>query len=317
MSARKPIVVVGAPRGGTTWTLRALGSAAGTAAILEPDNEDKYPAAIHAKRVVGRYPVLRVGDDAPAYRRLWEWIFSGAPENRRSLLARHLLGPGSDRRIHEGRLDPVTWMAATLAREPRPSSPTGAGTGGQHVIAKSIHAQFAIEWLAASFDVEVLLLLRHPASVLASWMELNLKDGRNSTLENRPEIRATYLEPWGVPLPGPDPVERMSWRIGLLLAVIESVSARHPDWALRTHEHLCDDPEGQFRLLFSELGLPWGASTEEFLADHNAPGSGFVVRRVASELSDSWRRRLDRGQLATLRRVLAWFPITSYGDSDF
>jgi hypothetical protein len=38
---------------------------------------------------------------------------------------------------------------------------------------------------------------------------------------------------------------------------------------------------------------------------------------VASELSDVWQHRLDDDQLATLRRVLAWFPITSWTDRDF
>ncbi len=316
MSVQRPIVIVGLPRSGTTWTLRALGSAPGTTRILEPDNEDKYPASIHAKREVGRYPVLHPGDENAAYRRLWDWILCGAHEDRRSRLARHMLGPGSLNRIHEGRPDPVTWLAAMVGRDPRRQKANGHDSSTRLVV-KSIHAQLATEWLASTFDVEMLLLLRHPANVLASWMELNLKDARNSTLETRPEIRSRYLKPWGVPLPGPDPVERMSWRIGLLVAALEDASSRHPEWHLRTHERLCLDPSGEFRQLYTELGLEWGEATEQFLEGHNVPGSGFTVNRVASELSDSWQRRLDDEQLATLRRVLAWFPITTWTDEDF
>ncbi len=316
MSTPRPIVIVGLPRSGTTWTLRALASADGTAAILEPDNEDKYPASIHAKRALGRYPVLRPGDVAADYRRLWDWILQGAPEDRRSRLARHLLGPGAVGRIHQGRHDPVTWLAATVARDPRPGR-VAAGTQGPRIIVKSIHAQLAVEWLADEYAIDVLLLLRHPANVLASWMETNVKDARNSTLETRPDIRGRYLEPWGVPLPGPDPVERMSWRIGLLVAAIEASAARHPGWQVRTHEQLCADPVGQFRQLYDDFVLPWDGSAEAFLETHNTPGSGFVVNRVASELPDSWQRRLDDEQVATLRRVLGWFPITTWSDDDF
>ena len=316
MTTGRPIVIVGLPRSGTTWTLRALGSAAGTDRILEPDNEDKYPASIHAKRATGRYPVLQPGDEAAAYRRLWDWILCGAREDRRSRLARRILGPGNSDRIHEGRADPVTWLAATVARDPRPQAPGDDGAPHRLVV-KSIHAQLGMEWLASEFDIDMLLLLRHPANVLASWMELNLKDARNATLENRPEIRSRYLEPWGVPLPGPDPIERMSWRIGLLVAAIEDARSRHPEWHLRTHEQLCLDPPGEFRQLYAELGLDWGKPSEAFLDGHNTPGSGYAVNRVASELSDSWRRRLDDEQVATLRRVLAWFPITTWTDVDF
>ena len=316
MTTGRPIVIVGLPRSGTTWTMRALGSAAGTTKILEPDNEDKHPAAIHAKHALGRYPVLEPGDRAPAYRRLWEWILQGAHEDRRSRLARHILGPGAVERIHEGRPDPVTWLAANLARDPRPARSASVSPGSR-IVAKSIHAQLAAEWLASEFDVDMLLLLRHPANVLASWLELNLKDARNSTLETRPEIRTRYLEPWGIGPPGNDPIERMSWRIGLLVAAIEQAASRNPGWHLRTHEQLCTDPVAEFQRLYADLGLVWGEPVQEFLEGHNAPGTGFVVKRVASELSDSWQRRLDDDQVATLRRVLGQFPISTWGDRDF
>jgi Sulfotransferase family len=316
-AATRPIVIVGVPRSGTSWTMRALGNAVGATNILEPDSEDKWPSAIHAKRNLGRYPVLTPGDEAPAYRRLWSWTFDGAPEPRRSVLARHILGPGAEDRIYDGRLDPVTWLASTLARDPGPRRPPTVPPAGPRMVAKSIHAQLAVEWIAAEFDIDVLLLLRHPANVLASWMAINLKDSRYSTLEHRPDIRARYVERWGVPMPGPDPVERMSWMIGLLLAAIEETAARHPDWHVRTHEQLCADPMAEFRQLYADLGLVWGGAAEDFLVEHNTPGSGFAVKRVASELPDSWRQRLDDDQLTTLRRVLGWFPLTTWTDRDF
>ena len=311
-AAGRPLVIAGLPRSGTTWTMRVLGTSPGAVRIPEPDNEDKYPAAIHAKAQLGRYPCLLPGQQAPQYRRLWQWILSGAPEGWRSHQARRLLGPGAATRIFEGDMDLTTWAAATLARDPRPA-PRPQG----RVVAKSIHAQLALEWIATEFEVTPLVLLRHPGNVLASWMEVQLKDGRNSTLESRPEVRARYADRWDVPPPGPDPIEKMSWRIGLLIAALEEVLARHPDWQMRTHEQLCTDSVATFRTLFADLDLPWGDATEAFLVENDAPGEGFTTRRVASELSNSWQRRLDDHQLATLRRVLGHFPITTWSDADF
>ena len=313
MTATRPVVIVGLPRSGTTWTLRVLGQAHGTLSVLEPDNEDKQPTAIVGKRRAGRYPVLRPGQPSPRYERLWQWILAGAPEGRRSLMARRLLGPGAEDRIHDGRFDPVTRLAGLVAGAPGP----GAGRPAGRVVAKSIHAQLSVEWLADRFDVDVLLLLRHPANVLASWSELRLKDARNTTLENDDQLRTRFLEPWGVAPPGPDPIERMSWRIGLLTAVLEDSASRHPEWLVRVHEQLCVDPFEEFRSLYARLGLPWGPGVEEFLRTHDVPGSGFVLNRVASQVSDSWRRRLDDDQLATLRRVLDQFPVTTWSPEDF
>jgi hypothetical protein len=309
--ASRSIVIAGLPRSGTTWTMRALGTSPGVVRLNEPDNEDKFPAAIHAKHRLGRYPCLAVGQQARPYHDLWAWILDGAREGRRSQLARQILGPGAAERIFEGDLDLTTRVAATLARSPRP---TGSGA---RVVAKSIHAQLCIEWIAAEFPVTPLILLRHPANVLASWMEVRLKDGRNSTLESRPEIKARYTDRWGVPQPGDDPVEKMCWRIGLLIAALEEALARNPDWHVRTHEQLCTDTVPTFRTLFDDLGLPWSDDTERFLVDNDTPGEGFETQRVASDLSEAWKHRLDDAQLATLRRVLGWFPVTTWSDADF
>ena len=312
VTERRPIVIVGLPRSGTTWTMRALRTSPGAIRVPEPDNEDNCPAAIHAKAELGRYPCLEPGQEHSAYRQLWEWILSGAPKTWRFRQARRILGRGSSERIFDGDMDLSTRLAAALARNPRPNSvPPG------RVVAKSIHAQLSIEWIADEFEITPLILLRHPASVLASWMEVQLKDGRNSTLESRPEVRAHYAYRWDVPPPGPDPIEKMSWRIGLLVAALEEVLTRHPEWHVRTHEQLCTDPVAAFRQLFTDLDLPWGDDTEPFLVEFNAPGKGFSNRRVASELSDSWQKRLTDDQLHTLRRTLARFPITNWTDDDF
>lgn len=292
--------------------MRALGTCPGAIRIPEPDNEDMHPAAIHAKHSLGRYPCLVPGQQAPDYRKLWAWILSGAPEYWCSRQARRILSRGAPTRIFEGNRDLTTWAAATLSRNPRPGpAPTVP------VVAKSIHAQLSLEWIATEFDITTLVLLRHPANVLASWIEVQLKDGRNSTLESRPEVRARYTERWDVAPPGDDPIEKMSWRIGLLVAALEEAVSRNPAWHVRTHEQLCTDSVATFRTLFADLGLEWSDASEQFLVANDTPGEGFQTRRVASEMGDSWQRRLDDDQLATLKRMLGRFPITTWSDADF
>jgi len=313
----RPIVIAGLPRSGTTWTLTALSEGPGIRPAPERDNEDNNPSAIYAKRRLGRYPLLSPGDASPEYRQLWDWILNGADEPRRLAWARWLLGPAADKRIFEGKRDFAAWAAGNLARNPKPGRvPTGT-SGDRRVIAKSIHAQLALDWLDSEFAVDVLVLLRHPANVLASWMEVNLKDSRNSTLETRPEVRTRYLDPWDVRLPGPDPVEQMCWRIGLLTAALEDAAARHPHWHVRTHEDLCVDPVAKFQTLCHELGLEWTDRRHDYLVSHNIPGVGFKLKRVAEELPNAWEDRLDDTAIATLTRVLGWFPISTWTSDDF
>ncbi len=294
----------------------ALGSSPGTRATFEPDNEEQHPAAIHAKRHLGRYPVLQPGDVNRSFHRLWTWILDGAHEGIRARAALHMLSPGRRDRTFDHKPDLLTWTAGTVARDPRPGG-GGDRSGSGRVVAKSVHLQLAVGWVADNFDVETLVLLRHPANVLASWMEMNLRISSSTILETRPDIRARYLDRWGVPLPGHDRVEQLSWRIGLLSAALEEALSENPQFHVRHHEALCADPHVEFRKLFDELGLTWTHQTDAYLRDHDNPGEGFSDFRVAAGLSRAWQKKLDDDQLATLRRVLAWFPVTQWGDYDF
>ena len=121
-----------------------------------------------------------------------------------------------------------------------------------------------------------------------------------------------------MPLPGPDPVEQMSWMIGLLLAAIEDAATAasrlahpHPRAAVRRSARRVPTA---LRPTSDWAGVRPPRTSS---SGHNTPGTGFVVKRVASELPDSWRHRLDDEQVATLRRVLGVVPGPTWTDRDF
>lgn len=315
LNGTRPLVIVGVPRSGTTWTHEVLARGAGVVSVPEPDNENWRSVARHAKSRVGRFPLLVPGEDDGRYRDLWEWAISGARSSRRDQVVRRILGPVLYRRLHDGRFDPAPLLGRSLDRDPRP-----ADRRPGRVVVKSVHVQLALEWLVSVFDVDVLLVFRHPADVLASWIEVDLLEGEdtaNAPLESREEVRRRYTDRWGVLPPGPDRIERMCWRIGLLQAALEEAASHHPEWHRRTHELLCSDPAREFRQLYEELGLTWTPRTDKYLDSHNAPGTGFQIKRVASELPGSWRNRLNDRQLDVLRTTLARFPNAHRTDSDF
>ena len=44
------------------------------------------------------------------------------------------------------------------------------------LLVKSVHAPLSIDWVASEFDVDVVVVLRHAGSVLASWIALDYID---------------------------------------------------------------------------------------------------------------------------------------------
>jgi hypothetical protein len=308
---------MGLPRSGTTWTASILACARGAVAVMEPDNEKESAAAVGAKYGLGRFPVLAPGEDAERYRALWAWAMAGAPPGvGRSIGGRVFRAAGPDEReaLASGHASARLRLAGRLAR-PRPGR-VPPGTDGGRVVVKTVHACLAAEWVADACDAEVVVVLRHPANVLASWLELDMPDA-DRRLDRNPAVQARYVERWGLAAPGPEPVARAVWQLGLLTAALEEAAGRHPRWHVRVHEDLCADPAAEFRRLYDDLGLEWNDRAETTLREGDRPGGGFDLHRQASQAADAWRARLGADDVATLHAVLASFPLQhwSFGDA--
>jgi hypothetical protein len=326
---RRPLVIAGLPRSGTTWTLGALQRDPNLYPLKEPDSEADRASAIWAKRETGRFPVLSPGDRNDPYHLLWAWILDGAAETTRLRVGGEILravsppawGKGSRlrslptrerRRYLRGGFSPVMWLAGSIAAHPPVQ--LNPALVGRRLLVKTVHAPLAMDWLGTEFDMDVLVLLRHPGSVLASWIGLDM-DAQYGPFSELPAIRRV-TEGWGVRPPGPNHLEQMVWQIGVLITALEQAAAHHPSWLVRTHEQLCVDPTQQFRQLYTELGLQWNEEAEAYVIDNNRPGKGFRTRRVAADLPGDWKQRLTPHQIAEMQRVLAWFPLKTWSADD-
>jgi hypothetical protein len=311
---RRPILIAGPPRSGTTWVEQVLGCAAGAQVIHEPDNETCEPFALRAKRALGRFPVLAAGEAAaPEYGDLWSGAFAGRVHRSSPawLAAKAVLwtagsdlGNAFDRATR--RLSPRLRLVQALATPP-------SYGGGTQVIVKSVHASLAVEWIAWRWEPRVLVIRRHPLDIVASHIELGWFDAaldlRCDQVGDRPGLG--HL-PWVPPLERTaSPLARVAWQVGLFTWALEVALDRNPDWHVVNHEDLCRNPERAFRDLYEELDLVWTAAASIHLAASNRPGTGLSTCRVAAELPGSWRHRLGPDQVEEAIEVLSRFPAWS------
>jgi sulfotransferase family protein len=310
----KPLLVIGVPRSGTTWVGRVLRFTEGARYVNEPDNEHVELFALHAKRRLGRWPVLAPGDRAPGYERVWSRAFAGGvvrrvSRKRQSLADRFYPPPDAEvppPRVHGWEGVRVRIAAALeVRRAPRPAGP---------VIVKTVFAHLALDWLAERFRPDVLIVLRDPLNVIASQTELDPKLLKIPALGDHPEVLRRVVEPLGLPAPDPDasPVGRRAWNFGLLTAAMMAAAARHPGWHIVRHEDLLVDSQPAFRSLVDRLGLTWTDRCGRYLEASNTPGSGYSTNRLASEQRDRWRRTLNDDQVREVEATLARFPVPDW-----
>ncbi len=299
------VLIVGLPRSGTSWVGNALGRAPDTVYVHEPDG-DHDPFAFRARRGSFITPVLVPGDSAPELERLWHGAFAGGarPTTLRSRLAwRQYRASPVDQRWNawlEGRVSPGLKVISALA------VPREATTGNRHVVAKSVRAEWNVEWIADRFAPNVVIVDRHPLNVLASWSELGFGTDARALVP----LGELASERWGVagvsteaPL-----IERQAFVYGVGAMVLHEAVGRNPHWHRVRHEELCVDPATSVRELITAVGLDWGPVTEQFLAESDREGVSYRTHRKAEEQPERWRKRLTNEQVDVIRTTLARFP---------
>lgn len=316
------VLVVGHERSATSWVGAVLGSTVGAGFVQEPDDALGVPFAIRAMARRGTLPVLGAGDPAwPNLTRLWDAAFGTRPvryvpgQQRMSV---RVLQSASDRdRFGMGCPDARVLLRLRLAGAL--GVPKHLGYPVTHRVVKSVHAPLMIDWIRARFEPTVVICLRHPLEVVASFLEADLVHGTGRDLLERMSApaRSYGTDVFGVPEPtGDSPVSYVAWRVGLVMSVLDEARRAHPEFHVVEHEDVCEDPVDRFRELVDAVGLEWSSDTAAFIVGSNRSGGTFQTNRVASEQRGRWRNRLAPDDVRAASRVLAQFPISSRYEAD-
>ncbi len=296
------VLVAGVSRSGTSWLGQALGSLPSAKYYYEPDyvNAEVVTKNGSGASSFSPYPEISQFDDGGPHRALWNLVFAGGLPlqddghlNRAALrLLKPLLG------LPPVVLNPAVKLGsramAAMAKEP------------EIVIAKTVFAQFYLDWLAEIYQPQVVMIQRGPLNVVSSWRTLRVPI---FDLLTRPSIAGKTKEWFDGPTPGVDDPElvKLAWAVGMLSSALGESLDRHPEWTLITHEDLIQAPVESLKKLVADLGLKWSDEVAEFLAKSNRRGEGITPVRITSEQGDRWKGRLTDEEVSLVDSVFAKF----------
>lgn len=314
----RPVLVVGAPRSGTTWVAEILAAGSGAAYVEEPDNHFRFAFAYAAKRLLGRgpYPQLTPGEsglDTVAYEALWRDAFTPVRLSRSRLAARgagnRLVRAAGSGRVARALAGEAPGGALRLAETI--AVPEQAASGDRPLVVKSVFAPLAAEWIALRHDVGTVVVLRDPLRVVSSWLALGwLEPDGPEPLAAVPDTLVNgFAERFGAPCPPSSRLARAAWLIGVLTCALDEAAGRSPSCVRVVHDDLHLAPHDMFPGIAASVGLPWSADGDAALDAANRPGKGYETARLAADLPKAWRRRLDDAQVSEIRGVLDRLPL--------
>jgi hypothetical protein len=189
-------------------------------------------------------------------------------------------------------------------------------------------AAFSADWLATTFEMSTVVVIRHPAAFAASLKRLDwwppFQDllAQPALLEDllsefEPEIRQRaqgYA----------DLVDRAASMWMMMYTVLLRFKAQHPDWLLVRQEDLARDPVREFRGLFGGLGIQYTPRIAERVLWHSSAPTGretdppaHEVRRDSGETVRRWRQQLTPDEAKRIRDRVDELSRLFYLDSDW
>jgi hypothetical protein len=284
MSAAPPILVTGAHRSGTTWVGKMLALAPGVAYLHEPFNP-RFSAGRF-----DRYFIVVTSENEDRY----------APELERVLELRYDLAARLRTRRRPRDLARAVRDFTRVERMRRSAS---------RPLVKDPIALLSAEWLATRFDMEVVVLIRHPAAFAASLKRLGWKHSFANFLDDGlPEVLGPYEDEIREQAREPGDIlaqAALLWRV--LYDAVDGYRERHPDWTFLRHEDASVDPVATFARLYEQLGLELTPEARATIESASAPENPAELRTPHAVELDSaaslgrWREELTAEEIETLR----------------
>jgi hypothetical protein len=179
-------------------------------------------------------------------------------------------------------------------------------------------ALLSAEWLAQRFDMDVVVLIRHPAAFASSLKRLGWKHSFATFLDEgrvpdviqpyETEIRAQAREPGDLLAQA-----ALLWR--LLYNAVATYRERHEDFSL--------DPPGSFERLYERLGLELTEAARAEIERASSSGNPSELPTPHAVELDSaaslgrWRDELTRHEIETLRERTSDVWPQFYSDEDW
>lgn len=168
-------------------------------------------------------------------------------------------------------------------------------------------AVFSAEWLAKMFDLNVIVIIRHPAAFSASLKVKNWSFNFNDFL-NQDYLMKDYLYPFREEIEAQvknsgDIIDQAILLWNCIYHVVRIYQEKYfSRWIFVKHEDISMNPVDEYKKLFKQLDLVWDKKVEKYLFQSTRAIPSSEYHLSTKENIFSWKRRLTASEIARVRR---------------
>jgi hypothetical protein len=313
MTSRRPVVVTGMPRSGTSWVGKILQASRQLVYVNEPMNPQHPPGhspGVLNARIAHRYQYICADNESP-----WIPAFADTVALRYQFLAEL----AANRRPYDlGRM--VKYGTTfTLGR-----------LTSKRALIDDPFALLSVPWLVDRFESDAIILVRDPVAIAGSWHALGYVADMHDLL-NQPTLLRDYLTPYEADLRrmhnSDDTIGRLCTLWRALHGAVAAMQKRDGVFIYR-YEDIVRAPQLEFRRMYSDCNLSWNERTKQWIAAstsadgktgaHPFKGLSKTAYRpmTADTALNSSRTRLTKAEIARVRDETADVRALFYSDDE-
>jgi len=303
----KPILITGAHRSGTTWVGRMIAESPLVGYIHEPLNLN-HSLGICAAKFDYWFPYISYENESIYYEHIKNTLsFSYNLSSQLKTIRR------------PGKVLQVLREYNTFRRY---------RNSNMRPLVKDPIAIFSAEWLAQTFDIDVIVLIRHPAAFASSLKRLNWTYPFSHFLGQH-LLMKDHLHPFEADIRAYTEKEHdiidqaaLLWR--LIYHMVVQYQKNHDDWTFVRHEDISREPLRGFQTLFDILNIEFSehvrTTIEEYTDTSNpyqAPDGGHSIKLDSESNIWNWKHRLTLSEVERIRTQVEDISNVFYLDEDW
>ncbi len=281
-SKMKNILVTGSHRSGSTWTGMVLASGGEVLYIQEPFNvlhKKRYetPVEYWFEYIDNEDSLARQTDFKQYLHRFTNFDFSRLKEDLN--------------------------VTKKITQYPRTVYGAFRKNRVPRKLIKDPLALFSAEWLAEHFDMDVVVLVRHPAAFAESIQARDMRHDFSHFLEQE-NLMQKHLAPFRAdiedfiqnPIRQADIFEHATLLWNIIHHQILYYKKKYPNWIFVRHEDLSRTPFETFGKLFDDLNLNFNEKAKKYLQDTTQSNENSRLKRQSAANIFKWKKNLTPQQ---------------------
>jgi hypothetical protein len=299
MFTKKPILITGSHRSGSTWIGKVLASSPETIYVHEPFN-----IGIQRKN----NPIEN-----------WHQAINDRTSKQKQVLILKYL------RYFYG--FPISYIKEEFSKVQSISTFRDFGwimkqRLNRRTIIKDPIAIFSAEWIYQKTNCDVIVSIRHPAAFVASLKMKNWNTDFNE-LKRQKEFQQPVLKKYESQITEaaenqPDIISSGILLWNMIYDMVKYYKDTYGDvWLFYKHEDVSTNPQEIFQEIFKKINIPFSIEVEEFinLTTKNDEGSHLV--RDSKKNIHTWKDRLTQEQIAKIKEETRAVWELFYAESDW